>query len=77
MGINSTASPILYPAFVKMSLNGTITDLTRVVEVSTNGSWTFFRREDGPVYACGMNNVGQIGGGVTPNKIVATLVAEY
>ena len=77
LGINSTASPILYPAFVKMSLNGTITDLTRVVEVSTNGSWTFFRREDGSVYACGMNNVGQIGGGVTPNKIVATLVAEY
>ncbi len=80
LGVNSTtmtATSHPYPTLVKMNLNGTITDLTRVVEVSTNGLWTFFRREDGSVYACGLNNVGQIGGGATTNKNVATLVTEY
>lgn len=80
LGVNSTTMTTTshpYPTVVKMNLNGTITDLTRVVEVSTNGLWTFFRREDGSVYACGLNNVGQIGGGVTANKNVAILVTEY
>ena len=77
LGDNSTTIVRYTPVVVKMNQGGVITDLTRVVEVSTNGFWTFFRREDGSIYACGLNNAGQIGGGATANKLVATLVEEF
>ena len=74
LGDNSTVTR-LYPVAVQMMQGGVISPLTRVVEVATNGGSTFFRREDGSIYACGFNNGGQLGG--SGNKLVATLVADY
>lgn len=76
LGDNSTLTRG-YPVAVQMAQGGVITTLTRVVEVASNGGSTFFRREDGSIYACGFNNGGQLGGGISGNKLVATLVADY
>jgi alpha-tubulin suppressor-like RCC1 family protein len=70
LGVNSTVSPITTPGTV---VKGT-GDLTNVTDIAAGRSHSLFLLEDGTVWACGYNFVGQLGDGFTSNRNYAVQV---
>jgi alpha-tubulin suppressor-like RCC1 family protein len=70
LGVNSTLSPITTPGTVVKETG----ILTNVTDIAAGRSHSLFLLEDGTVWACGYNLVGQLGDGSTINRNLAVQV---
>jgi alpha-tubulin suppressor-like RCC1 family protein len=70
LGVNSSASPITTPGTVVKETG----DLTNVIDIAAGRSHSLFLLENGTVWSCGYNSVGQLGDGSTTNRIYAVQV---